>query len=339
MAFIFMDGFGGGDYAQKWDINNSQHTPGSAGARIPGGYYLSLYQINALSKSFPAVSKLILGFGLYPTDDTAITLSGDNGGTNHISLVRNNVSGFLEIRRGTRGGTLLGTGTTPIPSSAWGYIEVSVTISDTVGEVHVRLNGGLTDEVAFTGDTKNGGTNTTIDNVFFDSSSGTGGAAGTRIADVYMLSGTGPAPMNNFLGDVTIRTLAPNGNGAFSQLTGSDGNSTDNYQLVDEHVYSTADYVGSATVGQKDTYQMEDLPTGVGTIFALQVTGRMAKTDVTLGQARYVLRSAGTDYTGVNRALSTSHITYTDVFLTDPATGAAWTLSGVNAAEAGMEVV
>jgi hypothetical protein len=88
-----------------------------------------------------------------------------------------------------------------------------------------------------------------------------------------------------------------------------------------------------------DTYTMSDLPAGVGNIFALQVTGRMAKTDVTLGEARYVLRSNGTNYAGATRALSTSHITYTDVFINDPATGTAWTSPGVNTLEAGMEVV
>ena len=130
-----------------------------------------------------------------------------------------------------------------VPSNNWYYLEISVTIDDAIGEVHVRLNGSTTDEVSYTGDTKNAGTATDIDAVRF--------AFSGRIADVYVLNSLG-SMNNNFLGDVAVRTLIPDGNGTSSQLTGSDGNTTDNYLLVDEHNYSSADYVGTPRL-QRDT--------------------------------------------------------------------------------------
>lgn len=342
MALLFMDGFGGADSTSKWDISSTLLAFGSASPRTTGGYYGIFNNSSAVSKTFPAASQVFFGHGMLSTGGgnggNYVTFYGDGGATAHITVWRNTTSGCLMILRGTTGGTFLTIGTTPIPDSTWCYIEVSVTISDTVGQVHVRLNGSTTDEVSFTGDTKSGGTNTTIDRVVVGSGTFAGGGDNSRISDVYILNSLGTTN-NTFLGDVAVRTLSPSGNGNSSQLIGSDGNSTDNYLLLDEHPPSTADYVGSATPGQKDTYAIQDLPAGVTTVYGYQVTGRMAKVDASLGQARYVLRSAGTDYTGTTRALSTAYNTYSDLYETDPATSTAWTVSGVNNAELGMEIV
>ena len=246
-----------------------------------------------------------------------------------------NTSGLIEIRRGSSGGTLLATGTTSLFSGLWNYIEVSCTISDTIGEVHVRLNGLATDEVSYTGDTKNAGTATNIDAVRLININN----ATTYFSDFYLLNSTGSAPNNTFLGDVAVRTLSPTGNGASTQLVGSDGNSVDNYLLNDELPFSSTDYAGSATIGQKDTYAMANLPAGVTTVYGIQLNGLMAKSDATLAQARYVLRSGGTDYGGVTRTLTTSYVGYQELYELNPNTSAQWTPAAVNAVEGGMEVV
>jgi hypothetical protein len=338
MALVFMDGFSGGDALKgKWDPSSNGYTTMlDANSRISGNYYAQYGTLTNTSKSFSSpMSKVIVGYGAYLYYQFApLTMSfyGDTGGTQHITIVRNTTSGFLEVRRGGTGGALLATGTTQIQLSTWYYLEISCTISDTVGEVHVRLNGSPTDEVSYTGDTKNGGTNTSIDRLTFN-------VDRNNIADLYVLDGTGSAPLNDFLGDVAVRTLSPNGNGNYSQLTNSSGNSTNNYTFVDEHPYSSTDYVGSATSGQKDSYTLSDLPAGVSTVYALQVNGLMAKTDASLGQARNFLRSGGADYSGTTRPLATSFVSYADLYPTDPATGVSWTVSGVNNLETGMEVV
>lgn len=334
MALLFMDGFAGNDLNHKWDPNSNPqgYTSGSSsGARVTGGYYFGTGgQTSPIYKSLTASNKMIVGFGMLTSSNMGITFYGDTGATSHITVVRDTSTGHLFIQRGA---TTVATGTTNIVPNTWWYVEVSVTISDTVGEVHVRLNGSTTDEVSFVGDTKNGGTNTTVDKIAFSL------PAGCRVADVYVNNDTGSAPYNDFLGDVTVRTLIPNGNGTYSQLVGSDADSVNNYLLVDDLPYSGTDYVGSATTGNKDTYAITDLPTGVSTVYAVQIAGMMAKSDTSLGQARYVVRSGGTDYGGTTRALTTSYIGYYDLYTTDPATGVAWTTSGVNNMETGMEVM
>lgn len=335
MALLFMDGFGGGDISFKWDIGSNGNGYGiaSAGPRVPGGYYYAVGGVNqGMIKSVTASNKLIIGFGLFTAGASYVTVYGDTGATQHITVVRNTSSGVLEIRRGAFNGTLLASGTQPIFNNQWNYVEVSATISDTVGEVHVRLNGQTTDDVSYTGDTKNGGTATTIDRMQIVVTSS------SRLSDVYILNDTGTTN-NNFLGDVAVRTLSPSGDGTYSQLLGSDGDSLSNYLLVDEHPYSSTDYVGSATTGQKDAYAMADLPAGVTTIYGVQVNGLMAKTDATLGQARLLLRTNATDHGGTTRALTTTFTGYYDLYEINPVTSVAWTPTDVNGLESGMEIM
>jgi hypothetical protein len=337
MALLFMDGFGGQDSNFKWDVGSATYTTATATPRTPGNYYWTNGSGATVSmvKNFTASSRIFVGYGWYTSvDNSPVSFYGDGGVTQHITVVRNATTRFLEIRRGSAAGTLLATGTQQVFNNQWNYIEISVTISDTIGEVHVRLNGSSTDEVSYTGDTKNGGTATTLDKIHFTFPN----AFANYFADVYILNDTG-ATNNTFLGDVTVRTLSPNGNGTSSQLVGSDGNSTDNYLLVDEHPYSATDYVGSATIGQKDTYTIANLPAGVSTVYGVQVSGMMAKSDSSLAQARYIVRSGGTDYGGTTRALTTTYTGYYDLHETDPATGVAWTPGGVNNMESGMEVM
>ena len=136
MALLFMDGFGGADGSFKWDVTSDNLTAVTgATARIPGGYAgggstISMY------KTIPASTKVFVVIGIMTQSDPAIVFYGDSGVTLHIVVIRNQTTGFLEIRRGSTSGTLLGTGTQPIAVNQWNYIEVSATISDTVGEVH-----------------------------------------------------------------------------------------------------------------------------------------------------------------------------------------------------------
>lgn len=338
MALLFIDGFSGQDLTYKYDFGSSGNfNTATSTPRIAGGYYGDNCT-GAWTKTIPASTRVFVGIGYRAGLNFDITFFGDSGATQHITVRRNNTTGMLEIRRGTSGGTLLATGTTPLLGGVWNYIEASCTVSDTIGEVHVRLNGSPTDEVSYTGDTKNGGTSTSIDRAQINFEGNTG-LAGNSVADLYIANDTGSAPNNNFLGDVAVRTLVPNGNGNSSQLVGSDGNSTDNYLLVDERPPSSTDYVGSATPGQKDTYALANLPGGVTNVYGVQISGSMAKNDASLAQSRLIVRSGGTDYSGTTRTLNTTYQGYYEFYETDPNTSTNWTASGVNNMEAGMEVL
>jgi len=338
MALLFMDGFGAGDSRFKWDNGSYSGGAGTSSPRVPGSFYLSMVGgSNSLYKTVTPSAQLFVGLGLASDTNAAVTFYGDSGATTHITVMRDLDTGILQIRRGTSSGTLLATGTQPLYDLSWNYVEISVTISDTIGNVQVRLNGQTTNEVSYTGDTKNGGTGTTIDRVLVYA--GTLPTRVTRVADVYILNSVGGGTMGTFLGDVAVRTLSPTSNGIDSGLTGSDGNQTDNYLLLDEHPYSSSDYTGSATPGARDTYGIENLTAGINTVYGVQINGFMAKSDVSLGTAKLVMRTGGNIYDGTTRALNTTYTGYYELYETNPDTATNWTVSDVDGLEAGMEVV
>lgn len=277
------------------------------------------------------------GFGGQTGVGYAITLFGDTGATAHLS-VNFDAAGRIQLRRGSSSGTIIATTAgTPLSASTWHYVEIKATINDTTGTCIVKLDN--VEVINFTGDTKNAGTNTT-----FDAISLPGGVNGI-VDDFYVcdgVDGTGlgtpqSAAFNDFLGDCTIKPQRPDGNGATNAWVGSDGNSTDNYLLVDEIPFSSTDYVGSSTATDRDLYAVADL-VGSPTVYAVQVKAYAAKSDAGARSFKTLHRSSGgTVAASAAIALSTSYITYAGDIATKDPDGTAWTASSVNAAQFGVE--
>jgi hypothetical protein len=210
-----------------------------------------------------------------------------------------------------------------MPVNTWNYVEVRIVISATVGELEVRLNG----QVVVNSTSLNTGSSA-IDAVFVGS---LGNSSAGDFDDMYVSD-------SGFLGDIVVQTLYPNGNGNSSQLTGSDGNSTDNYLLVDETVPpSTADYVESSTVGHKDTYTYTDLTVTSGTVHAVQIVPYAAKTDAGSRSIVSVARLSGTETDSSDKVLPSTVTYLPDIRETKPG-GGAWSISDVNSAEFGVKV-
>ena len=99
-----------------------------------------------------------------------------------------------------------------------------------------------------------------------------------------------------------------------------------------------ANGVSGSTTGNKDTFAFQDLPTVTGSIYGVQVTSVAQKDDAGSRQMKTVCRSGGADYLGNAVSVGTSPLAYSTLYPTDPNTSAAWTQSGFNAAEFGVEV-
>lgn len=168
-------------------------------------------------------------------------------------------------------GTVVATSTAIFPTSAYAYLEIEANIADSGGTVVVKVDG--TSVVSFTGDTKNGGTGV-IDTIRFSAVSG----VTCRIDDMYILDSAGSSPFNTFLGDVAVRQLLPDGNGASSDFVGSDGNSVNNYQQVDENPSVSTDYNGASAASKADFYTLTDIPT-TDLPLAWQISTYAAKSD------------------------------------------------------------
>ena len=143
---------------------------------------------------------------------------------------------------------------------------------------------------------------------------------------------------NDFQGDFSIQTLAPNAVGNSSQWTPLSG---DNYTQVDDSGGHDGDttYVETNTVTNKDTYGHENLSVTPSSILAV-VVNVIGKD--TLGGTRGVkatIRSNTSEAQGPEFTLVGDYSkTAQGFFYTDPDTLASWTDSDVNGAEFGYEL-
>jgi hypothetical protein len=285
----------------------------------------------------PAVAaQVVVGFGYYANygaELRTVSFYSESGSRMHVN-----------INKGTDGRVIICRSNAPVATSSavhftnatWSYIEVKCSVADTGGYVEVRVNGVLA--VTYTGDTKNGGVGTTanIDMLQFEFSP----SSTTRYDDLYVLDTTGSAPYNDFLGEKVIKAKRLVGNGALNQLVGSDGDSIDNYLLVDDDPVNVTDYVSSNVAGVKDLYQLS-AATGLLTVDAVQTHLYTSKSDSGSRSVKHLIRQDGTGTvdTGATKPLSTNwQFIPSDVKITNP-DGVAWTPASVNQIQAGLEVV
>ena len=323
MALLFMDGFDLADSAIKWGYAGGTNATTST-TRFSYGLALNL-NTSAFYKDITASTTTYVGFAVRTNGmSPEIYFAGDNAATSHIRCVIG-PSGFTVYR----GATQIAIYNTPIVSTNYYYVEYAVTISSTVGSVVCRLDG--VQLINFSGNTKNGGTNDSVDRLTFNVPSG-----GGWFDDCYICNNTGGAPYNNFLGDVRVYSLSPTGAGTSTQWTPDTGS---NYARVNEVPYSAANYVQSNVSGNRDTYALTDLPGGaVTTIYGMQNNVIAKRTDAGAISVRPAVKSGATVAYGTNTALGVSDASIRDLRTTDPDTATAWTVSGINALEAGMEV-
>lgn len=336
MALLFMDGFDADDAGVlgKWSavsgLSNSTITRFGYGRSLKCNTDASY-----LRKIIAASARVIVGGAIYPEAirvpvGSAIVFYGDAGITAHLSL-RINADGTLKLCLGD-GGTTLATSTATVSNARWRYLEMSGTIADSGGRAIVKLDGVTV--IDFTGDTKNGGTNTTIDTVKFGASNNNSNAPITW-DDVYICDDTG-LTNNTFLGDVRVQTLLPTGAGASTQFTPSVGFNWDN---VNDAPYVSTTYNSDSVSGHRDTYAMGDLLSGTGTIFGVQDVILALKSDAGAASIKAALKSGATVYYDATINLGTSLAGSSAIREVDPATSAAWTPTNVNALEFGAEVV
>lgn len=351
MTLLHMDGFDNYDdtgkkgyttpdsKASTSDISSSFARSGSQSLAIG---YDSRY---TYKKAVSATDELVVGFALYIPSDfiissfgytTFFTMYNDITVNPQIGLRLTN-SYHLEVRRGGNRtsipGTLLGTSTNSLSVDTWYYIEFKCLIGNS-GSFELRVD-GFTEASASGVDTSESAV-TTFNSVGWG---GAGSAVSSiiYIDDIYVLDTNGSVN-NDFLGVVTVETLSPNGNGNYSQFTGSDGNSVDNYLLVDESPPNISDFVESSNTGDKDTYTFENLSAGV-TIHAVQIDTYAQAEAGGSRDLKNITRISGTDYNLGTKTFEVSDTYNLDIQEISPATSLAWTESEVNGLEFGVEVV
>ena len=329
MALLFCDSF---DHyttvLQKW--GNAYSSIGAFGRFGTSGLQDSSGA--TLTKTLPSsYGTLIIGAAvLLPNRNAGRIFSFHDTGSQQVEL-RVNSSGQLLV---TRAGIGIGsTGTTVLNLSQFYYLEMKATIHNSTGVVVVRINGVT--ELNLTGQDTQNTANATVNQIVLGESAVN---LFHQYDDLVVLDTSGGSPTNDFLGDVRVQSIFPDGNGNSSQLDGSDGNQTDNYLLVDETApNSDTDYVESSDVGDKDTYTYGNVTPTTGTVFGVQILPFAKKTDAGVRSIVTVARHSGSEVDGPVQTLNSTYDYLEDIRETKPG-GGAWSISDVNGAEFGVKV-
>jgi hypothetical protein len=226
-----------------------------------------------------------------------------------------------------RGNTLIDTSPLGVHGlGKWTCFEFYVKIHDTNGIFQVKADGNLIHD--FSGDTRDGGSSDAIDRIRVQASSAV--RSYNKIDDVMIRT-------DGWCGQGGIYLLKPDSSGDTADWTASAGN---DYDCVNDIPPDFTDYIYEDSAN-KDShlFNCDNLPAGAKIVNGVKVQS-YAKLDVTgSGILNNLVKSGTTTVSGGTTVLTTSD-SYPKYYLEDdPDTSSAWTVSGINNLQIGVEVV
>jgi hypothetical protein len=259
-------------------------------------------------------------------------------------------NGRIEFYRGGTGanhatsGTLIGTTGPIINMSAWNHVEIQVYIHNTLGWVRVAVNGvhryeatGLdtqhdTSQIVSVGQMltyESGLAASTCDfymddYIVYDFT----GTAATDTDFCPTVDGSGVA--TNYIGELQVMWLPPNGNTAEDDWLKSTGASA--YELIDEVDPNDADYIYSTAAGDLTELSMTDLPEEITYIRGLTIWARMSKSDAGAAMIRLGMKSVAATSDAPERPVTVEPTYWWDQINVDPNSTTRWTRASLNAA-------
>ena len=277
-------------------------------------------------------------FFIHPAATTAewtIAQVLDSTGSAQCSLGWDPASGLLRLYRGVV--TLFATASTAFSGDGWHVIEWRTQISTTTtGTSEIWLDGNRV--INFSGDNSNTAT-LNVQELRLGVIAGVATATGAYIAfDDIAINDTAGTVNNGRPGDGRVILLTPNGAGSSTQLTRGGTDTGANYSQVNEVPPSMSQYVGSATVGQRDLYALANLPVAISAVNVVEVLALAQNSDAGAGNIAPTLKSGATTNEATAIGLATTAGYVTGRWETDPNTTAAWTAAAIDALEIGATI-
>lgn len=250
-------------------------------------------------------------------------------------------SGMLTIFRGRYYGTgvigsndLSGTSIASGPvlaANTWYHIEIVVDATN-AGSYELYIDGVLV--LSGSADMQNTATSG-VSRLYIGNQSGYVGS-NVDLCDIVVQAGSGASS----IGQVRVEWLDPTGSGTHSDFAGSDGNSIDNYEMVDDDGSDDdTSYIESDVIDDADTFTFNSLSSTPASILAVATTTIAKKTDSGSRELESIVRVGGTDYSHASAINCTdNYVPSQRIFPTNPATGSAWSSAAVAALEAGIKV-
>lgn len=216
----------------------------------------------------------------------------------------------------------------------WIYIEIKCTVNGSTGSFEVRVDGvSIMSET--NQDTQNG-VDTIMDGIRW--STDFNPSSEDISCDIVVMDDNGGVN-DDFLGDIVVETLLPDGDGDRNDFTRVGGGST-NSDAVDDGVAPDDDatYNHSATVGDDELYTFNNLTVQHDTVHCVSVRNHCRKEDAGQRTVRALLRSNVTEVEGADFTPGFTYRIFDEIYEVDPDTASAWITAGVDALEAGFTI-
>jgi len=221
--------------------------------------------------------------------------------------------------------TTVKSGTTVIRQAQWYLIELHINIAD-AGTFELKIDGQPV-EATYSGDTKPGA-DTHFDNLHFYST-----ANGYYACDDFAIDNA------DWVGDGHITRVTPDGT-VTNQLTGSDGNTTDNHLLVDEYpLDSDTTYVQGTVVDEEDLYDLTACGLGTAEITRIFAESRTKDTVAAGGTCALITKaSGGSEVSGGDVSLLTTYVKriLSAEELLNPVDSQVWEAADIDALQVGV---
>jgi len=314
MARVFTEGAETGNQL-FWDVANGSFATNGVITTAPRSglyhYYISTDGNWYGIKNFSGLSEFYFRMGIRKLVSGSGLVIFRNSTTNLLSITRNAALRLVNSIGG-------GVSSTTITNNKWYLLEVYYKIADSGGVIQIKIDGVIQPEMSVSGDTKPGSA-TTVDNFII-------GSNANCYYDDIALNNTNGSVDNSWCGDGKIIALVPNGDSGTPQWIGSDGNNTNNYQLIDERPPSSSDYVRATGSAYTDVYNLSTVNLAGQTIQRIWVVSN-AKSDTAGDYFLHGIKISGTSYL-VTGSLPTSFnkidIQSTGTWALNPYTGGAW---------------
>ena len=334
MAMLIMEGFEGfNDVAdvRRRHVLIQTGVPTLETGRY-GGKALKMSTNNGMYlQSFGNLTTFVIGVAIYmsgtsiASNDVIRTIEG----VTECLVVSCYSGGLIYITRGT---TFLGVASVGFRLNTWHYLELKGVIDNTTGTYEVRLDG--VNILSDTGQDTQGGTNSYINLIQIHRQS-----SGQELHDdLYLLDSAG-LTNNDFLGDIQIQTVNPDGDGNRNDFTRV-GGGLNNYEAVDDGDTPDDDttYNHSAVLDEDELYTHSALAGTFDTVYAISVRNHVRKENAGDRSIRALIRSNTNEAESALSGLSTDWLYLDGIFEVDPQGGGAWTETRVNACEMGMTI-
>lgn len=346
MSLLFWDSFdhyATADRLEKWSSVQDNPDIGAYGRNSTNGVRVHGFSTSDGYLRGPVSGTpdtVIIGFGFevesMPTSGVNSILGIIDGATYQITLTLG-PDGSLAVWRSEIGTWLAASDCGIIHAGAYYYVELKVYFDNAAGTVQVKLNEDTMINAGGLDTMQTGNAYCTEFELGGDSTNPALVHRYLRYDDVYVCDNSG-AQCNDFLGDVRLFMLLPDGAGAhadWAPLVGANWQEVDDNPPDDDTTYNA-----SNTVTDRDSFTFDDLPgTLTGAIHAFCAVINSRRDDAVAHELEPSVRVGGTDYDGAAELITDAYSFYNMyAWELNPDIAGAWTIAAVNATESGYEL-